>query len=341
MKGEIKVSETIKTCPIWGTGHEAEGTYDPETKTYEIEESKRTFAGYKIRKSLLDLFVKRMSDSKKAQLTTWIIDQWLRVNDLPEITFGVLSDVQRKRPLPVHVRADRLLKYVSLSTRSQQLGKFVHYQGIWNEMLAWSESTDQSDVRYLLDYLEKKGWLERDPFGPEIGQNVNWRVSVEGHTRVDELEHEERPQDSSQAFIAIWFHESMTETYENGIEPAVMEVGYEPLRIDRKEHINKIDDEIIAEIRRSRFLVADFTQGDDGARGGVYYEAGFAHGLGIPVIFTCRKDAVDTLHFDTNHYNHIVWSTPEELRDSLRNRILAVIGEGPEAHVSPNGTASS
>ena len=105
--------------------------------------------------------------------------------------------------------------------------------------------------------------------------------------------------------------------------------GLRPLRIDQKEHINKIDDEIIAEIRRSRFLVADFTHGNEGARGGVYYEAGFAHGLGIPAIFTCRDDAVSKLHFDTNHYNHIVWATPEELREKLRNRILAAIGEGP------------
>ncbi len=146
---------------------------------------------------------------------------------------------------------------------------------------------------------------------------------------MDDLQSEENAPDSSQSFIAMWFHESMAEAFEKGIKPAVEDAGYEPLRIDRKEHINKIDDEIIAEIRRSRFLVADFTHGEDGARGGVYYEAGFAHGLGIPVIFTCREDAVDTLHFDTNHYNHIVWSTPEELRERLRNRIRANIDNVP------------
>ena len=50
----------------------------------------------------------------------------------------------------------------------------------------------------------------------------------------------------------------------------------------------------------------------------------------LSVIFTCREDSLETLHFDTNHYNHIVWSTPEELLEKLKNRILAVIGEGPE-----------
>ena len=49
---------------------------------------------------------------------------------------------------------------------------------------------------------------------------------------------------------------------------------------------------------------------------------------------TCQEDVVDTLHFDTNHYNHIIWTTPEGLRGKLKNRILAVIGEGPEAHTT-------
>ena len=65
------------------------------------------------------------------------------------------------------------------------------------------------------------------------------------------------------------------------------------------------------------------------ARGGVYYEAGFAHGLNIPVIFSCRKDLIKKIHFDTRQYNHIEWTEPEELREKLKNRIAAQIGDGP------------
>ena len=121
----------------------------------------------------------------------------------------------------------------------------------------------------------------------------------------------------------------MDEVYSHGVKLGITDAGYDSLRIDQKPDVNKIDDEIIAEIRRSRFLVADFTYGDNGARGGVYYEAGFAHGLGLPVIFSCRNDIINNLHFDTRQYHHIVWETPDELRESLRNRILALIGEGP------------
>jgi nucleoside 2-deoxyribosyltransferase len=57
-------------------------------------------------------------------------------------------------------------------------------------------------------------------------------------------------------------------------------------QIDNVEHVNDINDEIIGQIRRSRFVVCDLT----GYRGGVYFEAGFAYGLGLDVIYTCRKD---------------------------------------------------
>jgi len=111
------------------------------------------------------------------------------------------------------------------------------------------------------------------------------------------------------------------------------------MRIDKKEHVNKIDDEIVAEIRRSRFVVADFTCGAvTGAketlrivRGGVYFEAGFALGLGIPVIWTCRRDCIDAVHFDTRQFAHIVWDKPEDLKHNLYNRIAAVVGIQPNA----------
>ncbi len=66
--------------------------------------------------------------------------------------------------------------------------------------------------------------------------------------------------------------------------------------------------------------VAHFT----GNRGGVYFEAGFALGLGIPVIWTCHKDRISDLHFDTRQYNHIDWKDVIDLRERLYNRIMAI-----------------
>ena len=190
---------------------------------------------------------------------------------------------------------------------------------------AQSESIDRHEVSFLLGYLEEQGWLKK----PHREMKDKFILTVEGYARLADLE--KVATDSLQAFVAMWFDESMDDAYENGIEPGIRDAGYKALPINKKDHINKIDDEIIAEIRRSRFIVADFTHGDSGARGGVYYEAGFAYGLDIPVIFTCRKDVLENIHFDTRQYNHIAWEPDklEEFRKALADRIAAVIGDGP------------
>ncbi len=72
----------------------------------------------------------------------------------------------------------------------------------------------------------------------------------------------------------MWFDTSMNNAWERGIKPGIEDSGYEPIRINEAEFNDRIDDEIIAAIRRSRFLVADFTQDGDRARDGFYYEAG-------------------------------------------------------------------
>jgi nucleoside 2-deoxyribosyltransferase len=128
--------------------------------------------------------------------------------------------------------------------------------------------------------------------------------------------------DARQAFVAMWFDPSRDVYFEKGIKPAVeADKLVSALRIDNKQHNGKVDDEIIAEIRRSRFLVADFT----GDRGGIYFEAGFALGLGLPVIWCVDESEEDKLHFDTRQYNHIIYSSPEDLREQLFNRIRATI----------------
>lgn len=96
----------------------------------------------------------------------------------------------------------------------------------------------------------------------------------------------------------------MDAPYRLGMGAAIESAGYQPIRVDQKEHCNEIDNEIIAEIRRPRFLVADFTCGQVNAedkrvyvaRGGVYYEAGFAQGINMPVIWTCSADCIDYVH---------------------------------------------
>jgi hypothetical protein len=179
---------------------------------------------------------------------------------------------------------------------------------------------DDNDVSYITRYLSKQGWIT-DATGPVSA------VTPQGWIQVEQWK-EVTPK-GSQAFVAMWFEQDLEPAWLQGFEPAIRGAGYDPLRLDLKQHNNKICDEIVAEIRRSKFLVADFT----GHRGGVYYEAGFAAGLSLPVIFTCRKDQLNALHFDVRQYNCLDWESTGQLRSKLEARISATIGQGPKQHL--------
>jgi hypothetical protein len=148
-------------------------------------------------------------------------------------------------------------------------------------------------------------------------------VTIRGWERVEEIRRS-GPR-SSLVFVAMWFDPATTELYEKAIGPAIREAGYEPLRIDQHEHVNRIDDEIIGQMRRSKFMVADFT----GQRPGVYFEAGFMMGLGRNVIWMCDKKALKDLHFDVRQYSFIDWESVHDARTRLKRRILSLEGEGP------------
>jgi len=120
------------------------------------------------------------------------------------------------------------------------------------------------------------------------------------------------------------FSDGLKSAWVDGIQPALEANGYTALRLDESEHNDRIDDRIIAEIQRSGLLVADVTL----QRTGVYFEAGFALGLHIPVIWCCREDDIGNVHFDTRQFNHVVWKTPDDLRESLSNRIQATRATG-------------
>ena len=153
-------------------------------------------------------------------------------------------------------------------------------------------------------------------------------TTIDGLIRVEERTTEA---DARNGFVAMWFNEELNEAFTAGMSPAIEDNGFNAIRIDRHEHNNKIDDEIISEIRRSRFVIADFSCGADGPRGGVYFEAGYALALGKPVVFTVRAPDLEKVHFDTRQFNHIVWEDPDDLHQKLKNRIAATIGRFGES----------
>lgn len=137
----------------------------------------------------------------------------------------------------------------------------------------------------------------------------------------------------SSAFVAMHFDPLLDDFYRQGFARALKDCGYRPpFRTDDsantsdEEQPSRIDDQILAAIRKSSLVVAEAS----GARPNVYYEAGLATGLGIPVLWCCQRGQESTMAFDTRQFSHIMWSSAAELRVKLRDRIVASGLEAPE-----------
>ncbi len=132
--------------------------------------------------------------------------------------------------------------------------------------------------------------------------------------------------DSRKAFMAMKYgDQELDEIVDNHFKPAVADTGFELCRLDKNPKAGLIDDHLRVEIRNSRFLISDLTHENRGA----YWEAGYAEGLGKPVIYTCKKEVFEEnkTHFDTNHHLTIIWDTANlsEAINELKATIRATL----------------
>jgi len=250
--------------------------------------------------------------AKRALLSGWVRRQ-NSAGAVPRITTHVLGNVFKRPPPSVAERAFSLLR------EAERGLNFLGDRFNINEprFLAASYSAENRDVVFLVKTLKVNGLMD---FSSMDGQ---CEILPQGYIKLDELRGHRSA--STQGFIAMWFDKALNNVFEDGFQTGVLNSGYEPLRIDRTEHVNRIDDEIIRQINASRFVVADFT----GHRGGVYFEAGYALGRDLPVFWTCHRDEIGELHFDIRQFNCIDWESPAELAERLATRIEAVLGPGP------------
>ena len=249
------------------------------------------------------------------------------------ITPEVIEAAKAARPMGF---SDKLERFFLLLDRHAfgvgddiSLGGEVAPNETWTDAIyAWCECASEVEFHAFLDLLETEELIRPDVIGI-------YNLTAAGFARLEEVSR--RRPNTLNVFVAMWFDPSMTAVFDEGIAPALTDAGYLPIRVDRQHHAGKIDDEIIAQIRRARFVVADFTCGTvaEGEelhaipRGGVYYEAGFAMGLGLEVIWSVRQDQIAKVHFDTRQYPHITWATPTDLREALYNRVAARFGLAP------------
>lgn len=177
-----------------------------------------------------------------------------------------------------------------------------------NEAIAVVGAVDSAGLGYMVGQAIDAGLVSGNVQKMMSGDCIipSAQLTLNGWKWFEDLK---RGKSSSRiAFMAMQFGDAELDgIYNDHFKAAVAATGFDLKRVDEGQPAGLIDDQLRVDIRQSRFLIADLTHQNRGA----YWEAGFAEGLGKPVIYTCRKDIFNDklqgTHFDTNHHLTVVW----------------------------------
>lgn len=221
-------------------------------------------------------------------------------------------------------KMDNLLK--SLYQRQHYDGEEVDIEEIVEKPAFWYKHffKNENECYFYFEILKAQNfidisWSQRHKINRPVKPG-HYNLNLNGLNYY--LEITESGRLSNKCFVAMSFSNETKEIRE-AIREALIATSFIPILVDEL-HIDSdktINDRIIAELKGAKFCIADFTE----LKGGVYFESGFALGQGKPVIYCCAKKDFKDSHFDINHFSHILYDEPAELREALINKINAWI----------------
>lgn len=205
----------------------------------------------------------------------------------------IISATSPNNPLEA---IDTLL--LDILRRSESIEKPISYLATDFSILFCKGATE---FFHIIELAKELKFLEA------VGDRHNVRLSIGGWRRLQELRTIGSVK-SKTAFMAMRYgninHDAV---FTNHFKPAVAGAGFHLEKLSEVLQAGTIDNQLRTEIRTCRFLLADLTGGNSGA----YWEAGFAEGLGKPVIYLCERNYFKKYktHFDTNHQTTVLWSS--------------------------------
>ncbi len=252
--------------------------------------------------------IKIMQDSNpKIQLNTTIVDRIL------------------EKPLPnLLEQIDLLIRWASKNIPGP--GESIFIGPKTHRSVVGAKSVE--GFKFLLDHLIESGLLILENSTSSMGNYgaMYATLSVQGWKYAEQLE--DGKISHKKAFIAMKFGvKELDDILENTFKPAAKRAGFDLSKLDDNPIAGLIDNNLRVNILNSEFIISDLTHDNSGA----YWEAGYAEGLGKPVIYTCRKDVFDKhkTHFDTNHQYTVVWDA-NNLEDAGKKLTATIRATFPE-----------
>jgi hypothetical protein len=254
---------------------------------------------------------------EKLLVTVDLFKSWAELDKVAKIAVPRDTDVAAK--------GDCLLRY--LRRRSRALAETV---ALSPAELAVGFCASKNELLFCLRYLAERGLIEEDAGAsrgrgqPQGGGALAYRLTPAGWAALDNAARATSAQPL--AAVSLTLDKDADTLWAQGLSAGLQAAGYAAVRVDCREHGNKVTDERVVELRRASIVVADLT----GQSPLAFFEAGLAMGLGKPLFWTCEEgEARDKkLFLETRQHVVTTW-TRDKLGDFARRlaqRVEAVLG---------------
>lgn len=230
-----------------------------------------------------------------------------------------MCDAILKMPLPKpKEQADLMIRWLAES--HQEPGQAIRLNYVDHGAIIGSQSA--TNFAFTIEYMIQSGFLNGEIVRKSMAldNRYNLFLTIKGWDIYDGIKTQRRYY--RKAFMAMKFNDAHLEkTLEEVFKPAVKKAGFDLFKSVEQLGAGLIDNQIRAQIQASDFVIADLSHDNLGA----YWEAGYAEGLGKPVIYTCQKSKFENskTHFDTNHHLTIVWD--DENPKQCEKELIATI----------------
>ena len=265
---------------------------------------------YLVSRSVMSVLPSKLEKEKDASAKiSHMLRQANEYGNIPRLYTNIIDEViKRKLPNPKE-QADLLIRWMGKALDGP--GQMVDINSAEHKSIIGAKSDEGFAliVKHLFDIGMLNGHVF-DTMGAPFGAKVT--LSFKAWDYYENLVRGKS--DYRKAFIAMKFgDEILNEIVDSVFKPSVKQAGFDLMKLDDEPKAGLIDDRLRVEIQSSQFLIADLSHDNPGA----YWEAGYAEGLGKPVIYTCMKEKFDKekTHFDTNHHLTIIWD-PENTDDA-------------------------
>jgi nucleoside 2-deoxyribosyltransferase len=307
------------------------GNYDViNDEKFLINEARRNFLG---ESSELDKYLLENIKKNLYKLQSYIRETNDEYNEIPYLTEEKIKTIINFLDKTIQEKFDLLIL---------NLFKFISKDLIWrnisNKIILLRIKSWIKDYYYLHKLIEKakeEGFIKIEEGNyydkiyysdDQIGFADAKLPIIKDFTfkGLEYIETLQQPNNTSKKiFLAFKFDEELNNIFKNTISDMIKSLNLNPVIInqDITSHDEKISDKIIVELKSSRILVADLTYHSQN----VCYEIGYAIGMVIPVILTCKKYFLNELAFDINQYPVFEWENEDELKEKIENRIKVLL----------------